>query len=138
MAWARSHSRIAIVGGERNPVRTIPPGFGSTTRSFPRRSASLSTDIVIVQYNHVPADDADRKVISRGGLAKSKLPLINAGVYHVPARFLEELARDPGVAFITPDRAVHAHNDQAIATIGPNLSCQFSVNGSGIGVADRD
>src|SRR5580704_2190956 len=54
---------------------------------------------VIIQYKQTPTVAHDQRVIGRGGAVGRKLNSIKAGVYHVPASALGDLANDPDVAF---------------------------------------
>src|SRR5208282_4291839 len=61
---------------------------------------------VIIQYDHVPVDGDHQKVRGQGGVLRRHYRNVRAGVYTVPARALAQLANNPHVTFITPDRAV--------------------------------
>ena len=86
----------------------------------------------------MPTAAHHRKVTERGGSLQRDLSLIKSGHYRMPASSLEDLANDPDVAHISPNREVHAHTDQADVTIGANLAASYNVNGTGVGVAIID
>ena len=90
---------------------------------------------VIVQYKAPPEEGHHRKVGLWGGQLKRKLELINAAHYSVTPRALEQLAADPNVAYITPDRPVQAMLDYATPTVYADIARQNGYDGSGITIA---
>src|SRR5882724_5029509 len=74
-----------------------------------------STAHVIVQFVHQPSADQHSKVTSRGGTLKRDLSFVNAGSYSIPANMLDDLASDPDVAFVSPDRPLHGTLDNTTA-----------------------
>jgi len=86
----------------------------------------------------MPTEEHHQKVRDRGGRHKATLDLIKGGVYSVPAGSLEDLADDPDVAYITPDRQVHGSLDYATVTVGANLAYKANWTGKGVGVAVLD
>ncbi|HUJ20929.1 MAG TPA: S8 family peptidase [Bryobacteraceae bacterium] len=93
---------------------------------------------VIVQFKHVPTEVHHRKVTDRGGHLKTELGLIKAGHYSIPAGEVRDLAEDPEVTYISPDRPVKASLDYANSTVGAGLAFQAGFSGSGVGVAVID
>src|SRR5215469_4598529 len=69
------------------------------------RNPSDTVD-VIVQFKQQPTEAQHRKVRDRGGVLHRGLDVIRGGHYSMPAGKLEDLAQDPDVAFISPDRQV--------------------------------
>ena len=90
---------------------------------------------VIVQYRTPPAEEQHSKISLRGGQFKRGLELINGAHYSVTARALEQLAADPDVVYITPDRPIHALLDYAIPTVYADVARQNGYNGGGITIA---
>ena len=77
----------------------------------PRLSRDLSrngvADIdVIVQYSVAPTAAHHKKITDRGGKLNADLGFIRGGAYTIHAADLDQLARDPEVAYISPDRPV--------------------------------
>ena len=66
---------------------------------------------VIVQFRQVPTEAHHNKVINRGGQLKTELGFIKGSHYSIPAGKLEDLAEDPEVTYISPDRPVKASLD---------------------------
>jgi serine protease AprX len=112
------------------------------------RSNKLSSDLetttdsgnvdVIVQFAERPSNQQHGNIERRGGKLKAELDVISSAVYSVPASALEDLASDPDVLYITPDRPVQAMLDYANATTGALLAAGSSLNGTGIGIAIID
>ncbi len=97
---------------------------------------------VIVQYRQMPTSSHLKAIQGGGAAIKSTLHVIHAVTMRVPADMLPVLAKDPNVAYITPDRAIKmtATNNEEFATaVEANVAAtQFSLNGTGIGVAVID
>jgi serine protease AprX len=93
---------------------------------------------VIVRFKASPDDRQHRKVTQRGGRHGGNLNLIRSGKYALPAGKLEELADDPDVEFIAPDRPVHAALDLTAAAINAAPAWNAGYEGQGIGVAVID
>jgi len=116
------------------------------------RTSKVSTDLagtyvsgnvdVIVQFDQVPTDSYHEKVLKRGGVVKRKLGSFKGAAYSMPAAELEELAKDPNVLFISPDRplahATNAVNDYHAASINATYAWSSGLHGNGIGIAVID
>ncbi len=115
-------------------------------------TAKFSTDLqqrtgvnpmvdVIVQHRQMPTSAHLQGMQGRGAIIKSQLHTIRAVTMRVPVSMLAELAKDPNVAYITPDRPVHlsASNEDYTTAIERDLAAaQFAYDGTGIGVAVID
>jgi serine protease AprX len=114
------------------------------SRDLSERVAGSSDMVtVIVQYRQMPAKSSLDSVRNRGAVIKSTLHTIRAVTMRVPASMLAELANDPNVAYITPDRPVSmTTNPQteefATAVEADVAASQFALDGTGIGVAVID
>ena len=99
-----------------------------------------STVNVIVQWKHTPEQDQDDKVTSRGGKRVSKFSHVKAGKYAIPAYAINDLANDPDVAFISPDRPVTAKFDYSATVSAINATAAWNqrLTGAGITVAVID
>src|SRR6266581_2137918 len=82
------------------------------------------------------------KSTSKGAALKQKLSVIHGAAFaSLPAQALAQLAQDPGVAYITPDRPVQGATnlDYAPETINaPWAWQQLTLDGTGVGVAVID
>ena len=96
---------------------------------------------VIVQFRQMPGD-ASLKTMQLGGAAiKSKLHTIRAVTMRVPVSMLAALAKNPNVAYITPDRPVSmtwGNEDYSTAVEEDVAAAQFALDGTGVGVAIID
>jgi len=93
---------------------------------------------VIVQFTQVPTARHHQKVLNRGGKLRQELGLVMGGAYSLPASALADLAADPDVAYISPDRPVQGTLDNARATVGADLAYKANWTGKGVGVAVLD
>src|ERR1700730_12469325 len=96
---------------------------------------------VIVQYRQMPRSSSLRTMQTGGAAIKSKLQTIRAVTMRVPVSMLAKLAKDPNVAYITPDRPVSltaTNEDYETAIQADVAAAQFAFDGSGVGVAIID
>jgi serine protease AprX len=119
--------------------------FAGPQKHNPKMSDELgrvdqnSTVDVIIQYNQVPTEAHHQKVRNKGGALQRELHVIKGGHYSVPASALAELAADPDVAYITPNRPLTGSLDYTAAAVGaPTAWTTYGLDGTGIGVAVID
>ena len=101
---------------------------------------------VIVRFTTVPTAAHHEKILSRGGTIKRELGQFKGAAYSMPASALADLADDPDVVYISPDRPLkgasegkpNAVNDYHIGVINAPAAWAMGLNGSGIGVAVID
>ena len=98
---------------------------------------------VIVQHRQMPTAAHLKTMQSRGATIKSKFPTIRAVTMRVPASMLAELAKDPNVTYITPDRQVRTTTNPeteefATAVEADAAASQYALDGTGVGVAVID
>jgi serine protease AprX len=93
---------------------------------------------VIVQFKQAPTALHHQKVLSRGGTLRHKLGLVKSGAYRMPASALADLAADPDVAYISPDRPVSGMLDLTAAAVNAAAAWSSGYTGAGIGVAVID
>lgn len=97
-----------------------------------------STADVIIQFKDAPTDAQHKKVAERGGIHKSTLNSAKAGVYTIPVSALKDLANDPEVVYISPDRKLHGMLDNTTNAVNAATAWNAGYTGSGIGVAVID
>jgi serine protease AprX len=98
-----------------------------------------STVDVIIQYKQVPTEAHHQKVRNKGGALQRELHVIKGGHYSVPASALAELAADPDVAYIAPNRPLTGSLDYTAAAVGaPTAWTNYGLDGTGVGVAIID
>jgi len=108
-------------------------------RSAPTSETRSSEIIdVIVQCTDAPDEANHAAVRPRGGELKRSFPTIQAAHYRVPVAALEQMAGDPDVAYITPDRPVSGYRDHALPAINGTLVAQVGMTGHGVGIAVID
>ncbi|HUV97547.1 MAG TPA: S8 family serine peptidase, partial [Acidobacteriaceae bacterium] len=115
------------------------------SRDLENRKSSDQVN-VIVQFKHEPAAGHMRKSIRGRGRLLNELRLVRSGRYTVSASALADIAADPDVAYISPDRPVHATGTTTITpvldyhtdTINAPAAWNQGLDGSGIGVAVID
>ena len=96
---------------------------------------------VIVQYKTTPSEQHLKKVTAKGAKLKRNLSVIHGAAFKgVPAGALAELAADPDVAYISPDRPLKGSSlDYAPESVNaPWAWTQRALDGKGIGVAVID
>src|SRR5271155_4269358 len=89
----------------------------AVSAAFGQHNPKLSADLegrdpesavkVIVQYRQTPQQRHFDEVASRGGRHLATFGMVKGAVYSVAAKALAELAKDPDVVFISPDRPVN-------------------------------
>ena len=117
---------------------------GLAFAKHPKVAADLNTNDpnasvdVIVQFKQAPTYAHHKKVADRGGKHKANLEAVKAGLYSMRADRLDDLARDPDVVYISPDRPVRAFLDYANSTVGADIARRYGWEGAGVGVAVID
>jgi len=121
---------------------------GESKFSSDLAGASASGQVgVIVQYNRTPGAAYHKKVLSRGGTLKRELGGFNGAAYSMPASAIADLANDPDVVYISPDRPLRGTALARPPSGGQRLphrhhqrfgSLVAGLDGSGIGVAVID
>ena len=97
-----------------------------------------STVDVIVQFHQAPAERHHQMIRGKGGIHKSDLHVVKAAAYSVPASAIPQLADDPDVAFISPDRQVKGALDYANPTVGADIALKYGYDGTGVAIAVID
>lgn len=93
---------------------------------------------VIVQFKQAPTAAQHKKVTDRGGVLKTTLSVVKAGLYSIPAGKLADLAGDPEVTYVSPNRSLTGSLDYAGPTVGADIALKNGFDGSGVGVAVID
>jgi len=101
---------------------------------------------VIVQFTQVPTAAHHEKILSRGGTVKRELGQFKGAAYSMPASALADLAADPDVVYISPDRPLNgasdpkpeAVNDYHTGAVNAPAAWALGLTGAGIGVAVID
>jgi serine protease AprX len=113
-------------------------GSSKMAKDLENRNAA-DTVAVIVQFKQAPTAAHHQKVLSRGGSLKQELSLVKGGAYSMPASKLAELAADPDVAYIAPDRPVQTAGwTDGFVAVNADIAQSYGYTGKGIGVAVID
>lgn len=112
------------------------------------RRSRLSSDLdgiaaesaveVIVQFRDVSEQKHFKKVRGLGARQKAVLHLIDADSFTVPAASLSQLADDPDIKYVSPDRTLTASFDREPSADFVSIAWSFGWTGEGIGVAVLD
>src|SRR5208337_3033041 len=139
----------SVVWGSGNAA-SPSSSSGSAAAATTKFSADLNDHVgqdgmvtVIVQHRQMPASAHLKEMQGRGAVIRSKFQSIHAVTMHIPASMVEELAKDPNVLYITPDRtqkmtANPATEEFATAIQADLAASQYGLDGTGIGVAVID
>lgn len=103
-----------------------------------RTDASKDLVSVIVQFNRTPGETHKNKIRSKGGTVDSDLSFVKAVAGKIPKNRLQELANDPDVAYISPDRPLHSHLNNTAGAVNANYAWQLGLDGTGVTVAVVD
>jgi serine protease AprX len=93
---------------------------------------------VIVQFKTTPTTSQHQKVFARGGTLRSEPKSVKAGAYTMPSDAIENLAKDPEVAHISPDRKLKGLLDLSAAPVNASAAWQAGFTGTGIGISIID
>ena len=112
-------------------------GSPKIAKDLEQRDPASTVD-VIVQFARIPTETHHKKVTDRGGQLKTALGIVKGGHYSIQAGKLADLANDPEVLYISPDRKVRGALDYAASTVGADLAYKNGWDGSGVAVAVID
>ena len=93
---------------------------------------------VIVQFKTVPRTATHHRMLAKGGIHRTDLGRVKAGVYSITAGELETLANDPDIAYISPNRAVKGMMDHSAVAINALAPANLGMTGLGVAVAVID
>jgi serine protease AprX len=126
-----------------NPVTNNQQPRSKFSSDFRSGSGANSMVTVIVQHRQMPTNAHLRDMQGRGATIRSQFRTIRAVTMRVPASMLAELANDPNVSYITPDRTQKMTSNPvteqyATAVQADIAASQYGLDGTGIGVAVID
>lgn len=140
--WGR---KVLIVSALILTASLAYAGSRKISRELDGAKASGQVD-VIVQFTQTPSARHHQKIARRGGSLKRELGHFRGAAYHMSPAMLADLANDPEVVYISPDRKVHgasttsapAHISYHTDTINAPAAWALGLDGSGVGVAIID
>src|ERR1022692_680301 len=108
-----------------------------------QRAGSNDMVTVIVQHRQMPTSAHLKGMQGRGATINKQFHTIRAVTMRVPVSMLAELAKDPNVAYITPDRtqkmtANPVTEEFATAVQADIAASQYALDGTSVGVAVID
>jgi serine protease AprX len=135
-------SAVPSYAGGR-PALDNDTSAGKFSTDLQQRAGANEIVDVIVQYRQMPARAHLQAMQDGGATIKSKLHSIRGVTMRVPVSMLAVLAKNPNVAYITPDRPIKmtanpTTEEFATAVEADVAAAQFALNGAGIGVAVID
>src|ERR1700684_4064968 len=133
-------STVPSYAGSKPTLNNGTPKFASDLQQRVEANGMVT---VIVQHRQMPSAAHLRSMQGRGAAIKSQFHTIHAVTMRVPASMLAELAQDPNVTYITPDRtqkmaANPVTEEYATAVEADVAASQYAFNGAGVGVAVID
>src|SRR5436309_1355739 len=129
-------------------VSSSQSGVGPNSQSSAGSNTKIAKDLqgeqhdddhtvdVIVQFKRGKA--SGEAIQAGGGWVKTELPIVDGVVASLPAKALKILAKNPDVAFVSPNRKVHSMMDYSNPTVGADIARNLGFDGTGIGVAVID
>jgi serine protease AprX len=103
-----------------------------------QQTVSDQTVSVIVQYKTVPGTVNKGLIQMMGGTVGKDLTLINSVTAQVPANAVAALSEADSVAYISPDRPMRAHMNNAASAVLATYAWSLGFDGSAIGIAVID
>ena len=148
-AWGRALGLALLVlssvpsyAGARQVLNNDTPTAKYSSDLHQRAAVGANAMVtVIVQYRQMPGSEHFKAMQAGGARVGSKFQTIRAVTMRVPVSMLAELAKNPNVAYITPDRPVSmtaSNEDYTTAVESDVAAAQFAQDGTGIGVAIID
>ncbi|HWT88945.1 MAG TPA: S8 family peptidase [Candidatus Angelobacter sp.] len=98
---------------------------------------------VIIQFKQTPTAAHHQRVQKKGGILKTKLDVIKGAHYSVPVQSLQDLADDPDIAYISPNRPISSTSTSTLDYTPESVNAQVAwqqwrLDGTGVGVAVID
>ena len=103
-----------------------------------KQLAAGKTISVIVQYKSAALSAQVKNLPVGNATVSAQLQVINGLRLVVPVAELASLAADPNVTYVSPDRKVHGHLNNAAPAVLANYAWGLGLSGTGIGVAVID
>src|SRR6266705_3766271 len=130
----------------RTRILALTVILASTAFAASGRNLKIAPDLeqadgavdVIVQFNTHPTEAHHERIRRSGGHLLRTVDGFRGAKYRLNSKGLEQLAADPSVVYITPDRAVSASADYVTAEVNADIAQSYGFNGAGIGIAIID
>src|SRR5271165_3455965 len=96
-----------------------------------KQAAGNQNVSVIVQYKTVPGDAHRARIRAVNGTVGRTLSAVRAITAQVPASAVTALSEDASVAYISPDRPIRSHMNNAAAAVMAGYAWGLGLDGSG-------
>lgn len=151
-AWGRRLCLLLLLIMTVPAIAAGPQQFRDNEQSLPGMK-KMSSDLrklgaanprglvtVIVQFKAVPDAATISGMRANGRTLQRQFSTIRAVTLRLPASMVEQLANDPRVSYVTPDRSVKltADEDYTEAVESDLAAAQFAMDGTSVGVAVID
>src|SRR2546423_5730866 len=115
----------------------LSPELSAILAGLQNRSSNQRLD-VIVQFKHSPSDIRIQSVKALGGFLRHRLNVIRGALFNLSVNEIRILAKDPEVAYISPNRSLDGSSDYTEATVGADVAQSYGWDGAGVTVAGFD
>ncbi|PYX12273.1 MAG: hypothetical protein DMG85_02945, partial [Acidobacteria bacterium] len=115
----------------------LSPELSAILAGLKNRSSNQRLD-VIVQFKHSPSDSRIQTVKALGGVLRHRLNVIRGALFNLSVNEIRMLAKDPEIAYISPNRALDGASDYTEATVGADVAQSYGWDGAGVTVAVID
>ena len=115
----------------------LSPELSAILAGLKNRSSNQRLD-VIVQFKHSPSDSRIQTVKALGGVLRHRLNVIRGALFNLSVNEIRILAKDPEIAYISPNRALDGASDYTEATVGADVAQSYGWDGAGVTVAVID
>src|SRR5256886_6926522 len=132
--FGQGHSQSTREKGNSSVRSTLSPELSTILAGLQNRSSNQRLD-VIVQFKHSPSDSRIQTVKALGGVSRHRLNVIRGGLFNLTVNGIRALAKDPEVAYISPNRSLNGASDYTEATVGADVAQSYGWDGAGVTVA---
>src|SRR2546421_3349793 len=135
--FGQGQSQSTREKGNSSVRTTLSPELSTILAGLQNRSSNQRLD-VIVQFKHSPSDSRIQTVKALGGVSRHRLNVIHGGLFNLSVNEIRILAKDPEVAYISPNRSLDGASDYTEATVGADVAQSYGWDGAGVTVAVID
>lgn len=130
----------ACLARERKLSPELNNRIASPSASVQTQASADTVDVIIQFRSATPLQNLLTRVQGYGGQHKNTLHIINGGLFRVPVTLLPQLAHDPDVLYVSPDRQTIklSPDDYILDATLTNPVINMGYTGVGIGIAVID
>jgi len=144
LAFSAAWGRIVVLAVLMSlPMPAYADDDSKLSPDLQEQAAKSSKVTVIVQYSQMPSKADLNALRTHGAKIKSKFQVIRAVTMQVPVSLLTNLANNPHVVYMTPDRTLAitstSPNEEFATAVQADLAAsQYGLTGTGVGIAIID